>query len=265
MPMLGYEKIGIGSRAVVVMNDWLCDTSTWDGARAYLDPRAFTWIFAELRGYGRSKEIAGAHTVEEAAADVIALADALDLRRFAIVGHSMSTLVALYLAQHHADRIRGAALIAPPPPGGFGVDDATLASMQALGRADDATRMNGVRRMTGDRLSEGWIRFKTERWRATSDANAVAGYVEMFARRGLPDRTRSISCPLLAVTGEQDMPPMRREAVTSALAPLCAELVVSPLADCGHYPMQEAPPLLVAILERFLNSGAEVSAQEMSR
>lgn len=76
----------------------------------------------------------------------------------------------------------------------------------------------------------------------------------MFARRGLPDRAAAIVCPLLAVTGEQDIEVMRRDSVAKLLAPLCARLAVTPLADCGHYPMQEAPPLLVAIVERFLSA-----------
>jgi len=40
--------------------------------------------------------------------------------------------------------------------------------------------------------------------------------------------------------------------VTKLLAPLCDQLVVTSLADSGHHPMQEAPPRLVAIVERFL-------------
>ncbi len=74
----------------------------------------------------------------------------------------------------------------------------------------------------------------------------------MFARDGLPDPTGTLAARVLAVTGEQDNEIMRREAVTKLLAPLCERLVVTPLADSGHYPMQEAPPLLVTIVERFL-------------
>jgi pimeloyl-ACP methyl ester carboxylesterase len=37
----------------------MCDTSTWDGARAYLDRNALRWVFADLRGYGRSKDRRG--------------------------------------------------------------------------------------------------------------------------------------------------------------------------------------------------------------
>jgi len=36
------------------------------------------------------------------------------------------------------------------------------------------------------------------------------------------------------------------------VGPLCAQLVITPLADSGHYPMQEMPPLTVALVERFL-------------
>ncbi len=64
--------------------------------------------------------------------------------------------------------------------------------------------------------------------------------------------TAKIAVPVLAVTGEKDAEPMRSAAVTNGLSPLCEHLVVTPLADCGHYPMQEAPPLLVTIVERFL-------------
>lgn len=59
---------------------------------------------------------------------------------------------------------------------------------------------------------------------------------------------------MLAITGEQDVEPMRSAAVTRALSPMCGRLTVVPLADSGHYPMQEMPPLLVAHVERFLSA-----------
>jgi 3-oxoadipate enol-lactonase len=250
--MLGYDKVGTGTSGVMVLNDWICDTSTWDGARTYLDTVAFTWAFTDLRGYGRSKGMSGKFTVEEAAADVLAVADALSWKHFAIVGHSMSTLVALHLAQHHSSRLDRLALLTPPPPTGFGVDDARLLAMQGVGLGDDTKRLATLKMMWGDRLSDGWIAFKAARWRACADPEAVAGYVEMFARRGLPDRAARVTVPVLAITGERDAEPMRSDAATRALTPICEQLVVTSIAESGHYPMQEAPPLLVTILERFL-------------
>ena len=251
--MLGHDLQGQGARGVIVLNDWLCDTSTWDGARAYLDGGRFTYAFADLRGYGRSKEQAGSFTIEEAAADVLALADALGWRRFAIVGHSMSSLIALHLGQHAPDRIERVVVLTPPPPAGMGADDATLAYLHAAARADDETRLKTMRHLNGGRLSEGWTAFKAARWRATANPEAVAAYATMYARRGLPEPTKKIAAPILAVTGEKDAEPMRRAPVSKLLAPLAeGDLTVVAIAESGHYPMQEAPPLLVAIVERFL-------------
>jgi len=251
---IGYERVGEGPTCVVVMHDWLCDTSTWEGARAFLDGTRFTYAFADLRGYGRSRGRHGAFTLEEAAADILALGDTLGWKRFAVVGHSMSALIALHLAQHHADRIERVVALTPPPLTGFGADDATLCASRGVALADDGRRLDFFAQQFGERLSPGWTRYKAARWRACADPAAAAAYVAMFARDGLPDPTARIRVPLLAITGEQDAPPMRREAVTRALEPLCDQLVVTPLADSGHYPMQELPPLTVALVERFLRS-----------
>jgi pimeloyl-ACP methyl ester carboxylesterase len=82
----------------------------------------------------------------------------------------------------------------------------------------------------------------------------------MFAQRGLPDPAARIAGPLLALTGEQDIEVMRSAAVSGFLSPLCDRLTVTAIADSGHYPMQEAPPLLVAIIERFLTGDLAVAA-----
>jgi pimeloyl-ACP methyl ester carboxylesterase len=111
--------------------------------------------------------------------------------------------------------------------------------------------------MWGDRLTDRWMHFKVRRWRESSDVAAVVGYIRMYARDGLPDLKTAIAGPVLAVTGEQDSEIMRSAAVTKLLSPLCKQLTVTPLAECGHYPMQEAPPLLVTIVQRFLIADAD--------
>ena len=216
----------------------------------------FTWAFTDVRGYGRSLDQPGAFDIGEIASDVLALASALGWRRFAVVGHSMTCLAALHLAQREPGRIERAVVLAPTPPAGLGFDDATLAALQGVARGDDATRLGTLNAMWGDRLSERWVRFKLARWRATSAPEAVARYLTMFGRDGLPDRTSRITPPVLAITGEQDAEPMRRAQVAALLGPLCERLSIAPLADVGHYPMQEAPPLLVATVERFLRESS---------
>lgn len=106
----------------------------------------------------------------------------------------------------------------------------------------------------GDTSTWDAVRPYLDRRRFTcADPEAVAAYVAMFARDGLPDPDAPVDVPLLAITGEKDAEPMRHDAVKAALAPLAGRLSVVPLADSGHYPMQEAPPLLATLVGRFLS------------
>jgi pimeloyl-ACP methyl ester carboxylesterase len=196
--------------------------------------------------------VLGEHTLQEGAADVLALASELGLSRFSIVGHSMSSLIALHLAQDGPHRIERAVVLTPVPPAGLGADAATLGAIQGLARSDDATRLGWLQSRFGGHVAAGFARAKIERWRASADPEAVADYAAMFARDGLPSPSAAIDVPLLAVTGEQDVEVMRRDAVTKLLQPLAKQLVVESIADSTHYPMQETPPRLVAIVERFL-------------
>lgn len=248
--ILGHEVVGSGPRAIIVMNDWLCDTSTWHSARAYLDLEGFSWVFADLRGYGRSRGLAGAFTVEEAAADVLSLADALRLAKFSVVGHSMSTYAAMHLGQHAQGRTERVVLITPGPRRGFGADQAWLDQAQA-GARDEARRERMVRERFAQRLSRGWGEYKCRRWMAVSDREASARYIAMYARDGLPEPEAPIAAPVLAITGEEDAPVMRRAAALESLTPICGELEVVGLERCGHYPMEEMPPLTVSLVERF--------------
>jgi 3-oxoadipate enol-lactonase len=254
--MLGYDVYGAGSRGVMVLNDWVSDISSWDGARAYLDGERYRWVFADLRGYGRSLRQQGEYTLPEAAADVLALADELDWRKFVLVGHSMSCLVALHLAQQASTRLSGAVLITPPPPGSFGMDDASVAGMEAAGGGDDSLRLGAVRALVGDRLGDAWARFKVRRWRETADAKAPAAYQRIFTRDGVPNPKAPVSVPVLAITGEQDLPPLRSAAVAELYSGICPQLTVSPITDSAHYPMQETPPLLAHLVQQFLAAQA---------
>ncbi|HEX2732271.1 MAG TPA: alpha/beta hydrolase [Polyangiaceae bacterium] len=257
---LGHQRVGSGPNRVVILNDWLCDTSTWDTAREFLDTGSFSFAFTDLRGYGRSRGRAGEFTLVEAAADVLALADALGWQQFALVGHSMSALIALHLAQHAAQRVQRLVLLTPPPPSGFGKDEAMIAASQRLALADDATRLAVFEKRFGSRLSPGWTKFKARRWRDTADPEAAAAYVALFTRDGLPSPGAIVEIPVLAITGEQDIPPMRAAAVTLALQSFCTQLEVVPLMDSGHYPMQELPALTVALVERFLSEAPTSSS-----
>ncbi len=258
---LGHELYGTGTLRVVVLNDWLCDTSTWDPAKPYLAPTEFSFAFADLRGYGRSISQEGEFCLAESCQDVLRLTGALGWEQFSLIGHSMSALIALRIAQQHPDKVQRLVLLTPPPPSGLGADEKTLRGLESIALADDGQRAQMLASQIGGRLAPGWMPFKLSRWRETGAPKAVAGYCSMFARDGLPDLDTRVLVPTLAVTGEQDAPHMRSKAVSDFLGQLCEDLSVSPVETSGHYPMQEAPPLTASIVQQFIAERPAPNAQ----
>ena len=249
---LSFTGYGEGPVRVLVLHDWFCDHSSWEAALPYLTPDRFTYIFADLRGYGASRELTGECTVEEAAEDAIALADKLGWTRFSLVGHSMSGLVVQYLAQLIPDRIECVVAITPVPPAGLGLDQPTLELFRSIALANDESRLAALTAMWGGRLSETWIRYKLRRWRETADPAAVAKYVELWGATDISQVARGIETPLLIIAGGQDAPPFQPEALGESMMPYYPNAEMITLAESGHYPMQEQPPLLATVMERFL-------------
>jgi 3-oxoadipate enol-lactonase len=69
-------------------------------------------VAPDLRGHGRGVRTAAPFTLEAAADDVIAIADALGIERFVPVGYSMGGPIAQLLWRRHRDRVSGLVLCA---------------------------------------------------------------------------------------------------------------------------------------------------------
>jgi 3-oxoadipate enol-lactonase len=74
--------------------------------------RRFHLVAADLRGHGRGIRAATPFTLEDAADDVVALADALGIGRFVPVGYSMGGPIAQLVWRRHHDRVAGLVMCA---------------------------------------------------------------------------------------------------------------------------------------------------------
>ena len=249
---IGFTQYGDGPIRVLVLHDWFCDHSSWEGALPYLTPGRFTYAFADLRGYGASREIGGECTLNEAAGDAIAVADRLGWTQFSLIGHSMSGLIVQHIAQLVPDRIERIVAITPVPPAGVGLDAATKDVFRSLALAGDEERYAGLSSMWGTRLSDTWIRYKLRRWRETADPTAVAKYVDLWGAADISQGARGIETPMLIVAAAQDAPPFQAAALEASMLPFYPNARLISLGESGHYPMQEQPPLLATAIERFL-------------
>lgn len=125
---LWYDDWGPSGEPIIFLHGFGCGREEMgfeEGGAAWLlsnkvAPSTYRCIFMEARGCGcgESRDAPGPYTIEQQAADVLALADHLRLDTFSFCGHSMGGGVGYYLGVHHAARLRRLVLLAPLPSSG---------------------------------------------------------------------------------------------------------------------------------------------------
>jgi non-heme chloroperoxidase len=111
---LSYAEQGQASDIALVLLPG--PTDSWRSYRLALEqmPLSIRAIAVSLRGHGDSDKPAAGYRVEDFAADVPLLLEALGIDRAVLVGHSGSCLVARRVAIDHPDRVAGLVLEASP-------------------------------------------------------------------------------------------------------------------------------------------------------
>jgi pimeloyl-ACP methyl ester carboxylesterase len=227
------------------------DHRNYDPMTAYLDSERFRYALADLRGYGLSRELSGEYSLQEAVADVLALAASLAWTRFHLVGHSMSSLVAQQTAAIAPGQVATLVLLTPIVPSGMGLPAEVIDFLGQVG-GDEAKRREALTQQWGDRLSSQWLDFKLQRWTESARPEAAHGYVRMFAAGAVTGRSRA-NLPVLAIIGEHDNQPFQETTVRAGMSAAYSNFELAVCANAGHYPMQETPVALATIIDRFLS------------
>ena len=246
---IAYTLFGTGPEHVLVLHDWNGDHTNYDSVLSYLDGKAFTYAFVDLRGYGKSRHITGEYTVGEISKDCIAVADSLGWERFHVLGHSMTGMAAQRIAADVPARIKSAIAVCPMSAAGSPAPDEALKFFETTTTDDDAFRRL-IKFVTGN-LSPQWADAKLRQNRATVSPACRAGYLRMFSRSNFVEDVRGLATPFLVIVGTNDPGIDEAAMKTTFLAwHPNAELAIVP--NCGHYPMQECPPYFTTLVESFL-------------
>jgi len=100
------------ARPVVLLHGSPVDRRMWRPQLDELASEGYRVLAPDLRGHGRSPLPAGPWTLEDCAADVLALADRLGLERFVLGGLSVGGMVALAAVEAAPRRVEGLLLAA---------------------------------------------------------------------------------------------------------------------------------------------------------
>jgi pimeloyl-ACP methyl ester carboxylesterase len=199
--ILGHSMYGQGSEKVLVLHDWMGDSANYEPMIPYLDPSTYAYVFADVRGYGKSRHLTGAYSVEEVAADAFRLADKLGWHRFHVIGHSMRGMVAQRMAvddwMSRTGRLKRIVAITPVaadgyPADGYPADEITRRFLWDLIHQRELSEQ-GFLMLTGQRLSPTWGRVKTDRHLQTSTEEALKGYYRMWLETDFSPDVREVT------------------------------------------------------------------------
>jgi pimeloyl-ACP methyl ester carboxylesterase len=245
---------------LVVVNGFAATRDDWDPAFLAELAKGRELILLDNRGTGESPDDGQPFAIDDMAADVAGIIDALGLERPAVLGWSMGGFVALALALSEPAKVSKLVLLSTSGGG----DLATLGDPETRQRLRDTA---GTPREQASRLIS--LLFPPERATAI---DAEFGEVVAAARARLcPDLlgrqwealegwerrqgpgVERISCPVLVATGDADVviPPANAAALANAIPGSW----LARFPNCGHGFMADHPETLAGLIRTFLDVG----------
>lgn len=233
---------------LVLLHYWGGTARTWDLVVDHLRGRSVLTI--DARGWGRSSDLTGPYTLEQLAADTLAVVADAGLRDYVLVGHSMGGKVAQLVAATRPEGLRGLVLVGSGPAEPAAA--VTPEYQRQLSHAYDSPEsVAGARdhvltattlpdhlkaQVLADSLS-GSDAARTE-WPLRGIAQDITGYA------------RRVAVPALVIAGEDDqVEPV--EVLRTKLVPFLAGALFTVIPGAGHLIPLEAPAALAAAISGF--------------
>ncbi len=236
-----YLDQGAGTPVVLVHGNW-ATSSWWEPVLERLPP-GLRAIAPDLRGRGRTAGGANDHRIATYASDLLALADALGLERFALVGHSLGSAVAMEFALTWPERLTSLVVVSPAWIDGMPESYAVEAHQRRL--KDDIAFMDAALRaiVPGAPKDERWDRLVREG--NAQSLEAALGLIPALLEWKPGDRVGAIAMPRVVISGALDLFTGGPNAERVATALGCELITI----ECvGHGPMLEAPDRFCEIL-----------------
>jgi pimeloyl-ACP methyl ester carboxylesterase len=246
--------VGAGEHVVLCLHGWFGSATGWGWLPDLVDQEAYTWVFPDYRGYGARRDVAGEHTLDEIAADVLAVADGLGAERFSLLGHSMGGTAAARVLVEAPERVRALVGLSPVPASGVPFDEEGWALFSGAAE-QDGNRAAIIDLTTGNRLSGRWVDRMVRHSVERSDRAAVGDYLRAWAHTDFSELVRGservTGTPVKVIVGEHD-PALSAEVMQATWLVWHADAELEVLANAGHYATEETPVALVTSIEEFL-------------
>jgi 2-succinyl-6-hydroxy-2,4-cyclohexadiene-1-carboxylate synthase len=249
---------------VTLLHGFTLNGASWDELVAKM-PEGWKWIAPDLRGHGTAPTSPA--TMDDCAADLVALWDQLGIERSHVVGYSMGGRLALHVAVRLPERTRSLLTIGAHA----GLDDEARATRR---QADEALAQRieregveaflryweslpmfaGIKRRGPDFAA--WLHRLRTGNRADGLAASLRG-MGVGAMEPLWDELHAIDLPCTFVAGEDDAPFMRAAA---RLSHTVDRSRIRSVRDSGHSVHFEQPDAAASIFADHLGWAARATS-----
>lgn len=239
---------GSGAAALVFLHYWGGSSRTWSGVASELAPRYRT-IAIDHRGWGDSQAPEHGYAIADLADDAQQVIDALGLRRYVLVGHSMGGKVAQLLASRRPSGLQGVVLVAPSPPSPMVLPAGQRAAMAAAYDSRESIEWLLDNVLTGRPLKP------ADREQVIADSlrgapQAKHAWPHAAMLEDITADVAAIDVPVAVIAGELDQVD-RVETLRHELLPRIGGARLHVLPGVGHLSPLEAPAEIAALIGEF--------------
>lgn len=256
-PILGHRTYGNGPEHVLVLHDWMGNSHNYDSAILHLDGGTFTYVFADVRGYGESRELRGEYTAQEVADDAFRLADSLSWDRFHLVGHSMTGMVVQRMAIDDwvsgIRRLKDVVATTPVPASGAPLDEGLTEFLTAVVHNAELTAQYAAV-VTGGHATPAFVQAMANRQINENNADAMHAYRTMWTQTDFSDEAAAaqVGTPMRVIGGRLDSEGFSENVFNQTFGVWYPNVEFRYVEDVGHYIPTEAPVFFAFLVEEFL-------------
>lgn len=255
--MPAYKMFGTGPIKVLALHNWFCDSSIYEPLLPYLDPKKFSFLFLDLRGYGVAKDFKGSYTLDEAVKDALSLVHTQGWKDFHLVGHSMGSFLAQKIAFEHKARIKSVVALSPVPASGSPKSPELLTFLEEAALHCDKNAFECIHSLDNRRCSDYIAESMVQKWRHVSLPEARLSYLHMISYSNFSTKVQGLTTPMLVLFGEQS-PEEGENTLKTTFVKWYPNLKIRPFQNAGHFLLQESPLHTASVISKFLEENQAV-------
>ena len=242
------EELGSGDPALVFLHYYGGSSRTWKYVTAPL-AKSYRTVAIDHRGWGESDAPIVGYSLANHTDDAVGVIDALGLRRYILVGHSMGGKVAQRLASRQPKGLTGLVLVGSSMPKPLVVSAEMRARMLTAYKTRENVEMAIDQVLTAKPLNS------ADREQVIADSlrgapQAKEAWPVSSSQEDISDAVSAISAPTLVIACELD----RVDSVETTKAELLSRIpgaVLHVVPGTGHLSPLESPADLVRLIDQF--------------